>query len=99
MKRAESFDVSDQMRCYFHLVKDGVVLTDDTGVEAADPRTAVVQILMTLHDNRMRDPDAEDDWRGWRLDIVDRTGGLLGTISLDESGQGIEVAHWRWQHA
>ncbi len=84
MKRAEPFEVCDRMRCFFHLVKGGVVLTDDTGVYAADLETAVAQILMALRDFHMKDPDAGNDWRGWRLDIVNRTGDVLSTINLDE---------------
>ena len=99
MERAAPYEVSDRMRCFFHLVKGSVVLTDDTGVDAADLVTAVTQILMTLRDLRTRDPAAEDDWQGWRLDIVDRTGDVLSTISLDEPTEGIDISQQRRQYA
>ena len=98
MRSAEPFDVTDRMRCFFHLVKARVVLTDDVGVNAADIGTAAAQILTALRDLRAADPDAEDDWHGWSLEIVDHTGYVLGRISLDEP-EGIELPQRQRQYA
>ena len=99
MKRVEPFDMSGRMRCFLHLVKDSVVLTDNTGVDAADSGTAIVEILMALRDLRVSDPDAEDHWEGWSLRVVDDTGHVLSTITLDEPEESAEVPHRRRQHA
>ncbi len=98
MRSAEPFDVIDRMRCFFHLVNAGVVLTDDAGVDAADIGTAAAQILTALRDLRAADPDAEDDWHGWSLEIVDHTGYVLCRISLDKP-EGIELPQRQRQHA
>ncbi len=98
MKRAESFEVSDQMRCFFHLVKGRVVLTDDLGVGAADIGIVAAQVRTALHELRAANPDAEDDWHGWSLEIVDRTGHVRARISLDEP-EGIEVPQRQRQYA
>ena len=90
MKRAEPFDVSGRMHCFFHLVKGRVVLTDDVGVDAADIETTAAQILAVLRNLRAADPDVGDDWHGWSLEIVDRTGHVRARISLDQPGD-IEV--------
>lgn len=95
MKRAEPFDVSGRLRCFFHLVKGRVVLTDDIGVDAADSGTAIAEILMALRELRNLDPDAEDHWDGWSLEIVDRTGYVLSTIRLDEPGEEMEFPRQR----
>jgi hypothetical protein len=76
------------MRCFFHLVKDRGVLTDNVGVDAADRETAIAEIFMALWDLRTSDPDAEEHWEGWSLKIVDHTGYVLSTISLNEAAKG-----------
>jgi hypothetical protein len=98
MRPAEPFDLTDRMRYFFHLVKARVVLTDDVGVDAADIGTAAAQILAALRDVRAADPDAEDDWHGWSLEIVDRMGYVLGRISLDEP-EGMELPQRQRQYA
>jgi hypothetical protein len=84
------FDTGRRTRCFFHLVKGTVVLTDDVGVDAANTETAIAEILMALWDLRTNDPDAEDYWEGWSLEIVDPRGYVLSTISLDELGEGMD---------
>jgi hypothetical protein len=50
--------VSDRTRCFFHLVKGRIVLTDDIGDDAANPETAVAQILIALRELGSEDLDA-----------------------------------------
>ncbi|WP_114948330.1 DUF6894 family protein [Microvirga calopogonii] len=85
------FDAGGQIRCFFHLVKGTVVLTDDVGVDAADTETAIAEILRALVDLRKSDADAEVHWEGWSLEIVDPTGYVLSTISLDELGEVMDL--------
>ncbi|WP_425523211.1 DUF6894 family protein [Microvirga splendida] len=97
--RARPPDAGGGTRCFFHLVKGEVVLTDDVGVDAADIGNASAQVLTALCDLRAAVPDAEDDWHGWSLEILDCTGHLLGTISLDEPGAGMGVPQGQRQYA
>jgi hypothetical protein len=80
-------------------VKGRVVLTDHVGVDAADIAIAAAEILTALRDLRAADPDAAEDWEGWCLEIVDRTGHLLGTISLNEPGAGMGFPQGQRQYA
>jgi hypothetical protein len=93
------FDANGRIRCFFHLVKGTVVLTDVVGVDAADRDTAIAEILIALWDLRTSDPDAEEHWEGWSLEIVDRTGYVLSTISLDEAAEGMEFPQRQRQYA
>lgn len=97
--RAGSLDAGGEARCFFHLVRRGVVLMDDVGVDVADVGTTSAQILAALRDLLAADLDSEDDWHGWRLEIVDHTGHVLGTISLDEPGAGMEFPQRQRQYA
>ena len=99
MNRAEQFDMTDRMHCFFHLVKGRVVLTDDTGVAAADAESAVAQILIALRDFLAENPDVQDDWHGWSLHIVDHSGDVLTTISLDGPEEEMQFPGRQWQHA
>ena len=72
------------MRCFLHLVKGEMVLTDAVGVDAVDTETAVAEIRMALWNLRAGDPDAKKQWEGWSLKIVDETGCVLSMITLDE---------------
>ena len=87
------------MRCFLHLVRGRIILTDDAGVVAADVESAVAQILVALRDFLAEDPAAQDDWRGWSLHVVDQTGEVLSTISLDEPEEGRDIPQRRRQHA
>ena len=58
------------MRCFLHLVRGRIILTDDAGVVAADVESAVAQILVALRDFLAEDPAAQDDWRGWSLTFL-----------------------------
>jgi hypothetical protein len=87
------------MRCFFHLVKGRIVLTDDTGVDVADRETALAKIVTAIRDLRSSDPDVEDHWDGWSLEIMDDRGSVLGTIVLDETGEGVSVPLQQQQNA
>lgn len=99
MGRVGPLDAGGGTRYFFHLVNGGVMLTDDVGVDAADIGTASAQILTALHNLRASDPDSEDNWLGWSLEVVDHTGHLLGTISLDEPGAEMKFPQRQRQYA
>ena len=75
------------MRLYFHLIDNHDSLPDLEGVEATDlaqAKTAAVDLLREL---QQEDASVARDWSGWRLDIADATGAVLGSIDLDRAVQ------------
>jgi hypothetical protein len=71
------------MRCYFHLVNGHESIPDDTGIEVSDLMTAQDMALRAIEDIREEAIQLGASWQGWRLDIVDRSGRVLLSISLD----------------
>jgi hypothetical protein len=71
------------MRCYFHLVNGHETIPDDTGVEVSDLTTAQAMALQAIEDIREEAIQLGASWQGWRLDIVDLSGCVLLSISLD----------------
>jgi hypothetical protein len=71
------------MRCYFHLVNGHETIPDDTGIEVSDFTTAQDIALQAIDDLRDEAIQAGASWHNWRLDIVDRSGRVLLSISLD----------------
>ena len=72
------------MHCYFHLVKGEAVLSDDTGVPVSSIEMARGEALRAIREMLQEDPDAPDEWSGWRLDVVDTGGNVLVSIDLGE---------------
>jgi hypothetical protein len=71
------------MRCYFNLVDGSEVIRDREGIEVSDPEQARAEALHVIREQRQADfPPI--DWSGWRLNVVDSTGGLLFSIPLDD---------------
>jgi hypothetical protein len=71
------------MRCYFHLVNGHELIPDDTGVEVADLEMAQRQALKAIQEIRDEVSQADEDWQGWRLNIVCPLGSVLFSIRLD----------------
>jgi hypothetical protein len=69
------------MRYYFHLVSDQMQFLDDTGLDIPDLATAKDEVQNTLAQLRCA-MDHNEDWAGWRLDVVSSEGGLLCSVSL-----------------
>ena len=84
MQRAATA-VGKQMRCYFHLVNVSEVMRDTEGLEVADLDQAHVESLVTLDALAQTNKAAAATWAGWRLDVCDASGGLLFSVSLDQS--------------
>jgi hypothetical protein len=70
------------MRYYFHLVSDQMQFLDDTGLDIPDLATAKDEVQNTLAQLRRATDDTDDDWAGWRLEVVSSEGGLLCSVSL-----------------
>jgi hypothetical protein len=69
------------MRYYFHLVSDQARFLDDTGLDIPDLATAKDEVQNTLAQLR-RTMDDDEDWAGWRLEVVSSEGSLLCSVSL-----------------
>jgi hypothetical protein len=70
------------MRYYFHLVSDQMKLLDDTGLDIPDLATAKDEVQNTSAQLRRRMNHADEDWAGWRLEVVSSEGSLLCSQSL-----------------
>jgi hypothetical protein len=70
------------MRCYFHLVNGPTMIPDDTGVEVSDIETAQREAVRAIQEMKA-EAGEDEDWLGWRLNVVDSTGQVLLSIRLD----------------
>ncbi len=59
------------------------MVRDEVGVEAASIQAAMISALEVVEELRADDPSNSDEWRGWRLEIVDASGRTLQSIPLD----------------
>ena len=69
------------MRYYFHLVSDQTQFLDNIGLDNPDLTTAKDEVQNTLA-QLWRAMDTDDDWAGWRLEVVSSEGSLLCSVSL-----------------
>jgi hypothetical protein len=70
------------MRCYFHLVDASKIILDGTGVEVSGQEEARAEALAAIAELRQADPAISNAWKGWTLSVVDATGSLLFSMSL-----------------
>lgn len=76
-----------RLRCFFHLVNTHTCIRDEVGLEVADLEAAKIEALRAVHDLRKEEPDADETWCGWQLDITDNDGRLVLSIPLDMTRQ------------
>jgi hypothetical protein len=72
------------MRCYFNLVSADQTITDDEGLEVADPDEARTEVLKAAAEIIRDGETGITDWRGWHVEATDASGVVLFTIRLDE---------------
>ena len=70
-------------RYYFNLTDGDNMIRDEEGIEASSIQAAVVSALEAVEELRAQDPSNSDEWRGWRIEIVDASGQTVQTIPLD----------------
>jgi hypothetical protein len=75
------------MRCYFHLVSACGVILDEMGVEVTDLHAAEAEGYRAIQELRVEDNEADDDWNGWHINVTDRSGRVLLSISLEPAPQ------------
>ena len=73
------------MRCFFHLVNDHEEIVDNTGIEVQDLEGAKVEALLAITELRHEIGAENEDWSGWRLDIVCPEGTLLHSLPLNNT--------------
>ncbi|MBM6595173.1 DUF6894 family protein [Microvirga pudoricolor] len=73
------------MRCYFNLLSGSDTIKDTDGIEVDDVEEARAQAMKAVEELREDDDMSNEDWQGWRLEVVDEDGGILFTIPLGRS--------------
>ncbi|WP_444547396.1 DUF6894 family protein [Microvirga sesbaniae] len=58
-------------------------MPDDEGIVASSIQAAAVSALEAVEDLRAQMLTSFDEWRGWRLEIVDGSGRAIHVIPLD----------------
>lgn len=71
------------MRCYFHLVNGRETVSYDRDIEVSNLETVQCLALRAIYQIRDEANKVNEDWQGWRLDVVDPSGGILMSIPLD----------------
>jgi hypothetical protein len=71
------------MRYFFHLVSASETICDEDGLELPYPDEARLVALSAIEELQQEDPGAVEDWRGWRLTVVEASGALVFSIALD----------------
>ena len=71
------------MRCFFHIVGLSETICDEEGLELPDPEDARLAALREIEAWQQDDSGAVEDWRGWRLIVVDGFRRLSFSIALD----------------
>lgn len=75
------------MRCYFHLVNGNDVIPDDMGVEVASLEMAQSLAHQAIQEIKAEADPVDEDWRGWRLNVVCPHGSVLASICLGATVQ------------
>ncbi len=70
------------MRCYFHLVNCHETIPDDTGIEVSDLEGMHYHALQAIRELRQEVKHANEEWQGWRLNVVCPAGSLLLSLPL-----------------
>jgi hypothetical protein len=71
------------MRCYFHFVNGREAVQYDTAVEVSDVGKMQRLAQHVIHKLRVEADRVNEEWRGWRLNVVHESGSVLLSMSLD----------------
>lgn len=75
--------LTETARYYFNLTDGNTIIRDEDGVEASSIQAAAIFAMEAVEELRAQDPSSSDEWRGWRLEIVDASGQAIQMIPLD----------------
>lgn len=74
-------------RYYFNLTDGFEVIPDEIGIEVSDARSAMIHAFEAVEELRREANTSPDEWKGWRLDILDDSGSLIHSLALDDAAQ------------
>jgi uncharacterized protein DUF6894 len=72
-------------RYYFNLTDGDEVIHDEHGIEVPDIREALIHAFAAIEELREEAACLVGEWQGWRLDIMDGSGSLIHSLSLDSA--------------
>jgi hypothetical protein len=75
--------LSASARYYFNLTNGETMIRDEEGIEASSIQAAVISAMEAVEELRAQDPSNSEEWRGWRLEVVDASGQAMQAIPLD----------------
>ncbi len=71
-------------RYFFHLTNGGAMIRDEDGIEASDIQTALIYAMRAIEELRAEEPSTGADWQGWRLEVTDASGQMIGSLPLSD---------------
>ena len=71
-------------RYYFHLTNGEETILDREGLVLSDLDIAVVYAEQAISELRREDPSSSDEWSGWKLNIIEGSGQVMRSISLEQ---------------
>jgi hypothetical protein len=74
-------------RVYFNLARDHEVILDGEGIDVADVRQAVLEVVDTLKELQQGESPAQACWNGWMASITDEDGSVVAIIPLSTTSQ------------
>jgi hypothetical protein len=74
---------SASARYFFNLTDGETMIGDEEGIEASSIQAAVLSAMEAVEELRAQDPSNSDEWKGWRLEIIDASGQAIQMIPLD----------------
>jgi hypothetical protein len=80
---ASASSVSAPERYYFNLTNGDVMIRDEEGVVASSVQAAVISAMEAVEELRAQALSDPDEWRGWRLEIIEASGQAVHAIPLD----------------
>jgi len=72
------------VRYYFNLTDGAEAIRDEDGIELSDIHSALLQAMKAIDELRLEDPTSSQEWKGWRMEIVDASGRIVHSLSLVE---------------
>lgn len=71
-------------RYCFNLTNGEEVIHDEEGIQLSDIQAALAAAVEVIRELLAEDPSTVDEWKGWRLEIVDEAGQVIESLSLDD---------------
>jgi hypothetical protein len=76
-------NLTNLMRCYFHLINGKARIMDDVGIDVSDLDHARTEATKAVLEMRAEDPQLASESACWALTATDESGVVLFKIPLD----------------